>query len=287
MRCITGRFKCSLVQYEKDDETRKERPKVISHSSRSLTQTAKRYSQIEKETLAIHVGCMKFELFVLGHTFTVVTDHKPLVSLFNSPTKFRVERITLKLQGFDFNVVHKPGKWNPSDFLSGHPLPARHLSAEELEESQELECHLLKALQIPSALSLYEIQEESSVDPIVSKIISGLKTDTLKVNDPAIKDYAKVVDQLSIAHGILLKGERMVIPPSLVKKVVHIGHEGHQGIVKTKQLLRSLVWFPNMDKLIEKHIAKWHLLSGIREHTYTRTYAKVLYFQIIHGNESM
>ena len=179
------------------------------------------------------------------------------MSLFKSPTKpgpFRVERIRLKLQGFDFNVVHKPGKWNPSDYLSRHPLPARHLSAEELEESQELECHLLKALQIPSALSLYEIQEESSVDPIVSKIISGLKTDTLKVN-PA-KDYAKVIDQLSIAHGILLQGARMVIPPSLVKKVVHIGHEGHQGIVKTKQLLRSLVWFPNMDKLIEKHITK-------------------------------
>ena len=48
----------------------------------------------------------------------------------------------------------------------------------------------------------------------------------------------------------------MVIPTSLVKKVVHIGHEGHQGFVKNKQLLRSLVWFPNMDKLIEKHIAK-------------------------------
>ena len=31
-----------LVQYEKDDETRKERPKVISYSSRSLTQTEKR-----------------------------------------------------------------------------------------------------------------------------------------------------------------------------------------------------------------------------------------------------
>ena len=55
-----------LVQYEKDDETRKERPKVISYSSSSLTQTEKRYSQIEKEVLAIHFGCMKFELFVLG-----------------------------------------------------------------------------------------------------------------------------------------------------------------------------------------------------------------------------
>ena len=48
----------------------------------------------------------------------------------------------------------------------------------------------------------------------------------------------------------------MVIPPPLIKKVVRIGHDGHQGIMKTKQLLRSLVWFPKMDKIIEKHIAK-------------------------------
>ena len=116
--------------------------------------------------------------------------------------------------------------------------------------------HLLKSLQVPSALSLVEIQEESILDRIICKIISRLKTGTLNINDAAIKDYTKVVDQLSIAHDILLKGERMVIPPSLIKKVVRIGHDGHQGIVKTKQLLRSLVWFPNMGKIIEKHIAK-------------------------------
>ena len=128
-----------LVQYEKEDEIHKERPKVISYSSRSLTQTEKRYSQIEKEALAMHFGCIKFELFVPGHTFTVVTDHKPLVSLFNLPTKlgpFRVERIRLKLQGFSFIVIHKPGKSNPSDYLSRHPLSAQCSSTEELEASQ-------------------------------------------------------------------------------------------------------------------------------------------------------
>ena len=154
-------------------------------------------------------------MFVLGHTFTVITDHKPLVSLFNSPTKpgpFRVERIRLKLQGFSFIVIHKPGKSNPSDYLSRHPLPAQCSSTEELEASQDLECHLLKSLQVPSALSLGEIQEESILDPIISKIISGLKTDTLNINDAAIKDYTKVVDQLSIEHDILLKGENGYSP---------------------------------------------------------------------------
>ena len=30
------------------------------------------------------------------------------------------------------------------------------------------------------------------------------------------------------------------------------GHEGHQGIVKTKQLLRSKYWWPSMDQQIER-----------------------------------
>jgi len=38
---------------------------------------------------------------------------------------------------------------------------------------------------------------------------------------------------------------RIVIPTAL--KVIQLAHEGHQGIVKTKALLRSKVWFPNID----------------------------------------
>ena len=36
---------------------------------------------------------------------------------------------------------------------------------------------------------------------------------------------------------------RIVIPPSLQNHAVQLAHEGHQGIVKTKQLLRQKVWY--------------------------------------------
>lgn len=44
------------------------------------------------------------------------------------------------------------------------------------------------------------------------------------------------------------------MPISLQKRAIDFAHIGHQGIVKTKQLLRSKVWFPKIDILVENAI---------------------------------
>ena len=38
------------------------------------------------------------------------------------------------------------------------------------------------------------------------------------------------------------------------KKLVDLAHEGYQGLVKTKLLLRAKVWFPYMDSMVEEKI---------------------------------
>ena len=48
---------------------------------------------------------------------------------------------------------------------------------------------------------------------------------------------------------------RFSIPKSLQERVISICHEGHLGIVKTKQLLRSKVWFSGIDKSVERRVA--------------------------------
>ena len=110
-------------------------------------------------------------MFVIGKNFTIVTDHRPLVSLFNTPTKpgpFRVERLRLKLQGFVYTVIYKSGKWNPSDYLSRHPQLITASSKEELEDSMQLECHVINRIQtdIPAALTLLENQKATLMDPV-------------------------------------------------------------------------------------------------------------------------
>ena len=57
--------------------------KRIGYISRTLTLVEKKYSQIEKEGLSCVFGVKRFHNNLYGHHFTLSTDHKPLLSLFN------------------------------------------------------------------------------------------------------------------------------------------------------------------------------------------------------------
>ena len=61
-----------------------ERP--IALASISLSKSERNYSQIDKEALALVYGVKKFHNYLYGRTFKMVTDHKPLTSIF-SPQK--------------------------------------------------------------------------------------------------------------------------------------------------------------------------------------------------------
>ena len=60
-------------------------PRVVSYASRSLTDVEQRYSQIEREALAVMWATERFHLYVYGKQFTVITDHKPLERIYNNP----------------------------------------------------------------------------------------------------------------------------------------------------------------------------------------------------------
>lgn len=52
--------------------------RVIQYASNALTETQKKYAQIDKEVFAIIFGVKKFHQFLYGNRFTLLTDHKPL-----------------------------------------------------------------------------------------------------------------------------------------------------------------------------------------------------------------
>ena len=68
--------------------------RVISYANRSLSDTERRYSQTEKEALAIVWACERFHAHLYGAEFDLMTDHKPLECIFSpkSKTCARIDR---------------------------------------------------------------------------------------------------------------------------------------------------------------------------------------------------
>ena len=240
----------TLVQI-KDEEQQ-----IVAYASRALTKTEQNYGHIEREALAILFGCLKFQTYVLGHKFVVITDHLPLVPCFNNPKSqmpYRIERIRMKLQGFDFSGKYCPGYHNISDFISRHINEGdNELSKEEKDIIEHVHTLLENTF---DCVSLQELREAVSADPVISKIINMVqKGKIVHDEDCNVKRCVTIFKELYTTDNLLMRRDRIVIPESLRTRIIHCGHDGHQGIVKTKQLLRSKYWWPSMDLHVQTFI---------------------------------
>lgn len=110
-----------LLQFDKQNQ-----PKVISYANKSLSDTERRYSQTEKESLALVWAVERFFYYLAGLEFELVTDHKPLETIFKPAAKApaRIERWLLRMQPFKFKVIYKSG--NFTDSFSSRWVKLKH-----------------------------------------------------------------------------------------------------------------------------------------------------------------
>lgn len=98
---------------------------IIAYASRALSDVEKQYSKTECEALAIVWSCVHFHLYLYGHHFILVTDHKPLELIWNnskSKPPARIERWGLRLPLYNFRIKYRKGADNPAEFMSRHRL---------------------------------------------------------------------------------------------------------------------------------------------------------------------
>ena len=150
---------------DKNDE------KVVAYASRALTDVEKRYSQTEKEALAIIWGVEHFHLYLYGNDFILVTDHKPLEVIYGSrksKPSARIERWVLRLQPYSFKVVYKPGSNNPTDYLSRHPTRTSLKQQKMTEEYVDYLTHNC----VPRAMTLEEIKIATDADKLLKELVA-------------------------------------------------------------------------------------------------------------------
>ena len=229
----------------------------IGFASRTLTQAERNYSNLEREALSIVFGVKKFHQYLYGRPFTLMTDRKPLESLFSNkkpiPTKAaaRIKRWALTFAAYKYTIEYKPGAERSNDDAPSRlPLPiAPRTTPVPTENVWTME--FLNA----TPVGVRGIQNGTRSDIVLSRVIKWVQHGWPSQNaDKALQPYFTKKEELSIQDSCLLWGTRVVIPPKLRTRVIEELHETHPGVCRMKALARSHEWWPRIDADLERNV---------------------------------
>ena len=257
-----------LLQKQPDGELR-----PVAYASRAMSGVEQRYAQIEKEALATTWACERFSDFLIGKTFHIETDHKPLVSLLGQKTLDelppRIQRFRMRLMRFRYSISHVPGKdLITADTLSRTPVVE---SQEPHDKSFQDECQayvnaVMNALPVTDKrlLEIKQAQADDTTCQNIQEFCMHGWPDKAKLGSEE-KLYLQVAADLTIQQGLLLKGSCLVIPEAMQKTILRKIHEGHQGITKCRERAKQSVWWPGLSKQIEDLVEKCDKCSKERQ----------------------
>ncbi|KAK2578442.1 hypothetical protein KPH14_001059 [Odynerus spinipes] len=223
--------------------------KAIQYASSTLSETQKKYAQIDKEAYSIIFGIKKFHQYLYGNKFTLYTDHRPLVHIL-APSKslplysaMRMQHYALFLRGFNYTIKYKNTKLHSNaDCLSRLPIANYNKNT----------CDVVDVHQIDTTQSLPVTFEElvtaTRQDVNLKEIVHSIETGKpIHTNDKFRSNNL----EYSVQQGVFLRGHRVVIPKALQAKILKELHSEHFGIVKMKVLTRSYVWWAEIDNDIK------------------------------------
>ena len=181
-------------------------------------------------------GMEKFHYFLYGKQFTLETDQKPLVSIYKkhmveiSP---RIQKLIVRSFPYQlFDVHYRRGKEIPlADALS-------RVSPTPVEDGIQLPivaANLITSNIPVSSTEIELISEESSKDPTLTLlrhyIHMGWPIDC-RMLPQELHTFWNYREGLSMENRLITKEARLLILPTLRRKVLEQIHEGHLGIEK-------------------------------------------------------
>ena len=219
-------------------------------ASRSLTDTESRYSNLERECLAVTYGLENFEYYLLGRRIIVETDHSPLEQIFKkniNEAPSRLQRLLLRCLRFDVNVQYKQGRSIPvADALSRvcHRKPAPTANNMTEDSVPQRNIHF-----ISTPIDLTAVKSSAALDPTLNLLKNTIFNGWPPYRKQCPQELWKFWNfrcDLTVEDGLVLKANRVVIPAAMRNKVLQAIHQGHQGENKCILRARESVFWPGI-----------------------------------------
>jgi hypothetical protein len=244
----------------------------IAFASRAFTEAETRYSQIEKELMAIVYATSKFNHFIYGRATRVQSDHKPLEAIFKKPiseTTPRLQRMLLRLLKYQLIMCYTPGsQMHIADALSRAYLPSINEQDDEIMEDVNVMVHTLLHDFPASNKRLQEFRVETERDAELSQLKLYIRngfppnTSSLSWN---LKQFQRIASDIYEMDGLLFVHGKIIVPSSMHQAMLSIVHEGHLGIDKCKALARQSMFWPGMSRDVELTVSKCVICNSYRK----------------------
>ena len=159
----------------------------------------------------------------------------------------------LAIQPYDIKLRYKPGKTIPvADTLS-----RLHLADTDIESQVDMEILVLSFLQtVPIASQrLAQIRRETTKDETLNSLLQTIQVgwpNNQKSLDRKLGPFWNYRHELAELDGLVVKGERKVIPRCMRAGILGQLHSSHLGVVKTKLRERTSVFWPGITQDIER-----------------------------------
>lgn len=221
----------------------------IEYASRALSDAEQKWAQIEKEALSLLYGLEKFDQYTFGRKVTVQNDHKPLATILKKPLSQapkRLQALMMKLYRYDFQFQYMEG----SRLVIADTLSRAYLNDGE-NEVRALKVDMLR--EFPDKI-IEEVKEHTKNSKEMQTLLDYVISGWPKRNDvpSEFKVYYDIRDTLSHQDGILLKGERIIIPKTLREDVKARLHAAHMGYDSLTRRARRTVYWPAMGEQIRQ-----------------------------------
>jgi hypothetical protein len=199
-----------------------ERPVV--YASRTLTKTEQNYSQLEKEALALIFAVRKFHSYIYGRRFSLVTDHKPLVTIFGPKTGIpslaaqRLQRWAIILSAHQYDIAYRSTHDHANaDALSRLPVDSVTDYEHHMDEAMYNVSYINELPLAPS-----DIAKATRKDLVLMRALEFTSVgwpETVN-QDKALEPYFRRKHELSVEDNCLLWGRRVVIPQTWRKRII-------------------------------------------------------------------